>query len=79
MEGGTEGWREVERERGREGRREIRRSSMHWFTPQIAAKARAALVRSWEPTASGSSMWVQMPKHFDHPALLSQTISREVN
>nr|XP_051678770.1 kelch domain-containing protein 1 isoform X3 [Oryctolagus cuniculus] len=65
----TEGQRKRERER--------ERSSIHWFTPQMAATAGAGTVRSQEPgTSSRSPMWVQGPKYLGHLLLLSQAISR---
>ena len=62
---------EGRRERG-EGRG---RSSIRWFTPQLATKAGAVLMRSQE-LPPGLPMWVQGPKDLGHLPLLSQAIAK---
>lgn len=47
-------------------RRERKKSSIHWYAPQMATIAGAGLIRSQELLSSGSPTRVQETKHVGH-------------
>lgn len=60
------------------GRRDERRLSICWLTPQIAAMAGTKYICSQMRASSGSPKWVQGCRDSRHPLLLSRAISREL-
>lgn len=64
----------------REGEAESKKSSIHWFAPQMTEMTTDELIKNWSQELLLSlSSWCKVPKELGQFLLLSQATSRQLD